>query len=76
MKLNFSFHDFLKICGPLCHDGKFPPPITRSLHRSHLNKGCICTPIPVTMLQNWKNVQCSIGILCVTFSTSIPSSDK
>ena len=47
--------------------------ITRSLHRSHLNKGCIH---PVTMLQNWKNVQCSIGILCVTFSTSIPSSDK
>ena len=47
--------------------------ITWSLHRSHLNKGCIH---PVTMLQNRKNVQCSIGILCVTFSTSIPSSDK
>ena len=30
----------------------------------------------LTMLQNRKNVQCSIGILCVTFSTSIPSSDK
>ena len=32
--------------------------------------------VPVTMLQNWKNVQCSIGIPCVTFSTFIPSSDK
>ena len=48
-------------------------PLTRSLHRSHLNKGYTH---PVTMLQNQKNVQCSIGILCVTFNISIPSSEK
>ena len=29
---------------------------------------------PLTMLQNGKNILCSIGILCVTFITFIPSS--
>ena len=33
--------------------------ITWSLHRYHLNKRCTH---PITMLQNRKNIQCSIGI--------------